>query len=58
MSVLDETNKKTKAAAFLILINIKALDNEILQGQHRLLQVIFCFISNCHSLIVVFIEKQ
>ena len=53
MSVLDEFTRKKKAVALLILINIRALDNELL---HRLLQVMFCFISNCHSLIVV--EKQ
>ena len=45
MSVLDQTARKKKAAALLILINIKALDNELLQAQHRLLQVNFCFIS-------------
>ena len=56
MSILDEFTRKKKAAALLILINIRALDNELLQAQRRLLQVIFCFISNCHSLIVV--EKQ
>ena len=56
MSILDEFTRKKKAVALLILLNIRALDNELLQAQHRLLQVIFCFISNCHSLIVV--EKQ
>ena len=39
MSVLDQTTRKKKAAALLILINKKALDNELLQAQHRLLQV-------------------
>ena len=43
MSVLDEFTRKKKAAALLILINIRALDNELLQAQHRLLQVFFCF---------------
>ena len=56
MSVLDEFTRKKKAAALLILINLRALVNELLQAQYRLLQVIFCFISNCHSLIAV--EKQ
>ena len=56
MSVLDDFTRKKKAAALLILINLRALDNELLQAQYRLLQVIFCFISNCHSLIAV--EKQ
>ena len=58
MSVLDELTRKKKAAALLILINIRALDNELLQAQYRLLMVNICFISNCHSLIVVLVEKQ
>ena len=56
MSILDEFTKKKKAATLFILIIIRALDNELLQAQHRLLQVMFCFISNRDSLIVV--EKQ
>ena len=43
MSVLDEFTWKKKAAALLILTNLRALDNELLQAQYRLLQVIFLF---------------
>ena len=50
MSVLDEFTRKKKAAALLILINIRALDNELLQAQHRLLQVIFwSFLDRCRK---------
>ena len=44
MSVLDEFTRKKKRDALLMLIYIRALDNELLQAQHRLLKVIFCFI--------------